>query len=177
MEVSAGPSGPVVAPSARRRLVLGGGCLLLAVLLPLLRQRGVRSWQSIWGEDGFLLYQDAAGSAPLASLFDGYSGYLVLAPRVLALPSRWLPVTALPVYFAVAAVVVTAALAGLVHRWTRTWISSPAVRLALAVLVVLMPAAGPENTATLTNTIWMFAAVAPWAILSREDGPADVVAR
>ena len=51
------------------------------------------------------------------------------------------------------------------------------VRLALASLVVLMPALGAENTANITNTIWVFAAVAPWALISLQERPGDVVTR
>jgi hypothetical protein len=48
------------------------------------------------------------------------------------------------------------------------------VRLALASLLVLMPALGFENTAALSNTIWLFAAVIPWALLSTRDRTRDI---
>jgi hypothetical protein len=40
-----------------------------------------------------------------------------------------------------------------------------------------MPALGSENTANITDTIWVFAAVAPWAIISLQERPRDVVIR
>jgi hypothetical protein len=49
--------------------------------------------------------------------------------------------------------------------------------LALASLIVLMPALGAENTATITNIIWVFAAVAPWALVSLAERPRDVLVR
>ena len=55
------------------------------------------------------------------------------------------------------------------------WIPSRPVRLALASLVVLMPVLGIENTANITNVIWLFAAVAPWALVSLSERPRDVV--
>jgi hypothetical protein len=73
--------------------------------------------------------------------------------------------------------VVGALLAAFVFRAARSWVPSRAVRLALASLVVLMPAMGLENTASGTNTIWSFTAVAPWAFVSLEERRRDVVAR
>ena len=48
------------------------------------------------------------------------------------------------------------------------------MRLALASLVVLMPVLGVENTANITNTIWVCVAVAPWALVSLAEGRLDV---
>ena len=40
-----------------------------------------------------------------------------------------------------------------------------------------MPVLGIENTANVTNVIWVFAAVAPWALVSLSERPRDVAAR
>ena len=160
-----------------RQRALGVGLFAAAVVLPLLRQRGNPSWDSIWGEDGFLLFPDARELGPLAPLFESYAGYLVLAPRLFAVPMAWLPVEHLAAYCAITAALVTAVLAALCYRWTEGWIDSTTARLALAALVVLMPAAGLETTAVLVNVIWPLACVAPWAILARQDGRGDVAAR
>jgi hypothetical protein len=148
-----------------------------AVVLPLLRQRGNPSWDSLWAEDGFMLYQDVLDSGPIEPLLRGYAGYLVLLPRLLAAPLRWVAPEHVAAWCAVVAAVVTALLAALTYRWTSGWIASTPVRLALCTLVVLMPAAALENTAVLVNTIWALVCVVPWAVLSRRDGRADVVAR
>ena len=148
-----------------------------ASVLPLLRQRGNPSWDSLWAEDGFLLYQDVLDSGPIEPILRGYTGYLVLLPRLLAIPLHWVAPEHVAAYCAVVAAAVTAVLATLTYRWTAGWIASTPVRLALCALVVLMPAAALENTAVLVNTIWALVCVAPWAVLSRQDGRADVAAR
>jgi hypothetical protein len=148
-----------------------------AATLPLLRQRGNPSWDSIWGEDGFLLYQDVLDRGPVEPIFSGYTGYLILGPRLLAVPLAWLEPEQAAAWCAVAATTFTAVLAALAYRWTEGWIASTVVRLTLCTLVVLMPAAALENTAVLVNTIWALVCVVPWAVLSRQDGRADVAAR
>ena len=40
-----------------------------------------------------------------------------------------------------------------------------------------MPVLGIENTANITNVIWVFAAVAPWALVSLSERPRDTIAR
>ena len=161
----------------RLRPALPGLLFAAAALVPLLRQRGNPSWDSLWAEDGFLLYQDVLDHGPLAVLFEGYTGYLILAPRLLAAPLHWIAPEHAAAWCAVAATVFTAVLAALTYRWTEGWIASTAVRLALCLLVVLMPAAGLENTAVLVNIIWALVCVVPWAVLSRQDGRLDVAAR
>ena len=156
---------------------LGAALFALAVVLPLFRQRGTHSWQTIWGEDGFIFYQQAADSGGVHVLFRGYAGYAVLPARLFAIPAQLVPLGNLAHYEAITAAVVCALLALLVYHASRGWISSRIVRLAIASLVVLMPAAGFETTATTTNTIWAFAAVAPWAIISLDDRWRSVAAR
>jgi hypothetical protein len=65
-----------------------------------------------------------------------------------------------------AATVVAALLGWFVYVAADEWVASKTVRIALASLVVLMPALGPENTANITDLIWVFAAVLPWALIS-----------
>ena len=57
------------------------------------------------------------------------------------------------------------------------WIDSRPVRIAFASLVVLMPALGYENTANLTNTIWILFGVTPWALLSLSESRRATVLR
>jgi hypothetical protein len=158
---------------------LGIGLILfaLAVVLPLLRQTGVRSWRTVWEEDGTIYFGQANFHGGLAVLFRGYSGYLQLPPRILGAIATLVPIQDLAVYFAVTAVVISAVLAWFVYYNCDGWIASRPVRLALASLVVLMPALGAENTANITDTIWVFAAVAPWALISLQERPRDVVIR
>ena len=155
-----------------------GACLLaLAVALPLFRQVGTRSWQTIWSEDGSVYFQEARSDGRLAVLFRGYAGYLQLPPRMLGAIATLVPTRELAVYFALSAVLINALLAWFVFWASDGWVTSRPARLALASLVVLMPALGAENTATITNTIWAFAAVAPWALVAQHENTGAVVAR
>ena len=138
----------------------------LAVFLPLLRQTGSRSWDTIWAEDGAIYFQQAHDSGGLSVLFRGYAGYLQLPPRVFGAFSTTVPVDQLPRYFALCGVTVGAFLAWFVWWTSDDWIASKPVRLALASLMVLMPALGAENTANLTDLGWVFAAALPWAFIA-----------
>ena len=150
--------------------------LVLAVVLPLLRQRGAPSWDTIWAEDGWIYFQQAHDHG-ISVLFRGYAGYLQLPPRLLAAIAGLVPIDHLAAYLAVSAAVVGAGLAWFVYWASSAWVDSRPARVALASLVVLMPALGYENTATITNLIWIFAAVTPWALVSTAQGRWAVVAR
>lgn len=167
-------------PAERRhavgRVALGIGAVGAAILLPLLRQRGVHSWDTVWAEDGWVFVQQAENHGASA-LLRGYAGYLQLPPRLMGGPTPLVPVPDLALYLALVASTTCALLALFTYWATAGWIISRPVRAALAAFVVLMPALGPENTATITNTLWTFLAVAPWAFLARRERPAAVVVR
>ena len=156
------------------RYGVGGVLFVLAIVLPLLRQTGTPSWRTIWAEDGSIYFQQAYRHGGLAVLFRGYGGYLQLPPRLLGGISAFIPIGQLALFLAVSAQVVNALLATFVYWASDGWITSRLARLALASLVVLMPVLVHENTATISNTIWTFVAVAPWALVSLAERPLAV---
>lgn len=156
---------------------LGAALFVAAVALPLFRQTGTPSWRTLWAEDGAIYFQDAYSHSGMAVLARVYAGYLQLPPRILGAFSQSVPTRSLALYCAVAATVVDALLAWFVYWAADGWLTSRPARVALASLVVLMPALGQENTATITNIIWAFAAAAPWALLSMAERPRAVVLR
>ena len=160
---------------AKRRwtLLIGIALFALAVVLPLLRQRGARSWQTIWFEDGSIYYEQAKQHGATV-LFRGYNGYLQLPARVLGIIATALPIRDIAVYFALTSAVVSALVAWFVYHYCEGWIASIPVRLTLAALVVLMPALGSENTANITDVIWVFLLALPWALISVHERPLDV---
>lgn len=171
-----------VAPARRTGLApallaLGLVALIAAVVLPLLRQEGARSWATIWAEDGAVYFQQARDDGGFDTVLRGYAGYLQLPPRVLGALSLLVPIRSLALYFALAAGLVNAALAWFTYWASAGWVKGRPVRLTLSGLVVLMPALGLENTATITNTIWTFAMVAPWALVSLREKPVDAAIR
>jgi hypothetical protein len=159
------------------RAALGVALFGAAVVLPLLRQTGTHSWRTVWAEDGSIYFQEAYSHGALAVLTRGYAGYLQLPPRILGAAAQLVPTRDLALFFALNAAFVNAWLAWFVYWASDGWLTSRAARLALASLVILMPVLGGENTATITNTIWTFAAVAPWALISMDERSVAVVLR
>jgi hypothetical protein len=154
-------------------------CVLFAaaVILPLFRQGGTRTWDRIFSEDGFIYTQQALRNGRVTSMFRGYAGYLQLPPRLLGAVVSFVPVRDLAVALALAGALTLALLGLFVYHVTRTWIASVPLRLALAATIVIGPTVGLENTANITNTIWAFAAVAPWALVSLEERTRDTILR
>ena len=155
-------------PALLTSLMSRGGSLVLiglAIVLPLFRQTGARSWRTAWTEDAQIWFQQAHDQGPIHALLRGYAGYLQLPPRVLGALSQVISIRQLTLYFSVAGTVIGALLGWFVYCMSDGWITSHAARLALASFVVVAPVLGHENTATITNTIWIFFAVSPWALL------------
>jgi len=168
---------PIAEPGGGISWWVGALLLLAAVVVPLLRQRGAHSWDTIWAEDGTIYGAQALRSGGFAVVLRGYAGYLQLPPRLVALVVPLVPFRELAVFFALAGSTVSALLAWFVYRQSRGWITSPVLRIALASSIVIGPVLIGENTANITNTIWAFAAVAPWALGSLQDRRISVVGR
>jgi hypothetical protein len=163
--------------SSKGRCALGLALLIAAVVLPLLRQRGTPTWDTLWSEDGSIFVYQAIWHGSLHSLGQGYNGYLQFAPRLMAMPTPYFPVRYLAIYASVVPGVAGALLSWFVYHFTKGWVVSRLMRLALASLVVVMPALGLETTGTLTNSIWLFLTVLPWALISLQESRRAVVLR
>lgn len=175
---AAGAEGPVRWVTSRPlEIAIGVALFAAAVLLPLLKQTGVHTWDTIWAEDGPIYVDDVTKDGGFAVLFRGYAGYLQLSSRVLALPTAIVPARSLALYLVGSAALVSALLALFVYYAAGSWVASRPVRIALASLVVLQPALGYENIGSITNTIWTFAAVLPWALVSTAERKTDVALR
>ena len=162
-------------PKKHWALLIGTVLFALAVVLPLLRQRGTRSWNTIWAEDGFEYFEQARREGGLEVMFRGYQGYLQLPPRIFGAVSAGVPIRDLALFMALSSAVLGAAIALFVYYAATPWIGSRVVCIALASLIVLMPVLATENTANVTNSIWIFAAALPWALTSRRERPLDTV--
>ncbi|MEZ5144565.1 MAG: hypothetical protein R2726_18935 [Acidimicrobiales bacterium] len=168
------------APSALERPTLprgwGVGLFALAVVAPLLRERGVPTWDNIWVEDGPVYARDVLQSG-WSSAFRGYFGYLQGLDRLLALPVSVVPPGWWAAYFAVVSTVMWALAAAFVYRTSASWISSAACRLALCAVIVASPAAAWETNASISNTMWAALLVVPFAFLSERRGRVDTALR
>jgi hypothetical protein len=165
---------PVSLGARGRKVVWAAGFVVAAVGLQLLRQRGYRTWNTVWAEDGFVYAADAYQHPALSTLFRGYAGYAQFVPRALILPARSLPVDALGVYCAVVSAAVWALLALFVFRSSAGWIESRRLRALLAVLLVAAPTAFHEVNANLANLGWPLLYAAGWAVVSRRTSAGDV---
>jgi hypothetical protein len=116
---------------------------LLAGLL-LVRQAVVAAWDTIWAEDGFEFLSDALSSNALAPIVEPHGGYVSLLPRGVAAVAAALPLEFAAVVFSVAWALVVALIAAFVYAASGEVLRSRALRLALAALTALLPAAGSE---------------------------------
>lgn len=172
-------SAPEVSRSpGRRAAVVAGwvGLFGLAVVLPLLRQQGTPPWDVFWAEDGAVYFRDAAVDG-FGAVLRGYQGYVQLLPRLLAVPTAWLPISAAPAYAALSASVVNALIAAFVFRATRGYVATTVLRLVVAGSWVVAPVLGWEGAGNWTNLIWPVLGAVPWAIVSQRTGRIDTLGR
>jgi hypothetical protein len=139
------------------------GWLAGAVAAQLLRQQGIPATDTVWAEDGTLFLADALRD-PLGSVVEPYTGYLHLVTRLVAaftslFPLRW----AAFVLAAMSALIV--ALLSLYVLWaSKGVLRTFGARLAVAISMILLPAAGYETANNATNLRWyfLFACFWPW---------------
>ncbi|MGZ4709232.1 MAG: hypothetical protein ACXWBN_10875 [Acidimicrobiales bacterium] len=172
-----------VAPTAARPTAwarsIGSGVLFVAVavVVQLVRQPGLSSWNTIWAEDGLIFTGDALTLPAVQTLMRDYAGYAQFTTRVLALGTRAVPPSGYATYLAASAAVVVALLGLVVVRSARSWVRSPVLRWSLGVMVVVAPVTFSELTAAITNVGWPFLIAGFWAIASREEGRFDTPVR
>ena len=157
--------------------LVGAALLSAAVLVPLFRQRGTPSWKTVWAEDGGIYTQQTVLRGTARTLFEGYNGYLQLPPCLLVIPTPFFPLRFLAIYCVLAGTITAAMLAWFIYHSTQEWITSKVLRVAVASLVVVAPTMGIDSTANVTNTIWLFLAALPWALISLQETRRDTVLR
>ncbi len=148
--------------------------VLACTALQLLYQDGARSWDTIYAEDGLVFFVEAQGYG-IASIFRPYAGYGHLGPRILALPTRWVPLEHLAQYLALAGALTTSLAALAVYALTRGVISSLVLRVVLAASVALLPVMAFENLANITNVIWPLTFACFWALVREPRTRADIL--
>ena len=130
------------------------------------RQIRVPAWNSIWAEDHkiFLL---AALLHPWSSLFQAYDGYLELLPRLIAEGVARLPFSYAAVAFALAGATIASCCAVFVFHACSGHVRTPALRVLLAVSVLLLPTAIVEIANSGVNSPWYLLFAVFWALLWR----------
>jgi hypothetical protein len=155
------------ADKTRRRLISPGAvpprpraraCALVSALVALLaglllaRQAVVSAWDTIWAEDGFAFLSDALSGDAVGAVVQPHGGYIHPLPRAAAAVAVVLPLELAAVVLSAAWALVVALLAAFVYAASGEILRSRALRVALATLTALLPAAGSEllgNTANL----------------------------
>ena len=168
-----GPPPPRVTP---RRALICGGIVLVAVTIQLARSWSAHPTDSLWAEDGSIWLSDAIHRGFFESLAMPYNGYLQTVSRLVATPVSWLPVDSYAAAMAIAAALIVTGCAFLVWRASAGHIENPVLRGALAAAVTLLPVAGTESIANVTNTIWYLLFASFWVLLWRPDTMARAVA-
>ena len=132
------------APRSRGAAVIGRLADLVAVAagawILLERQIGVPAWNSIWAED-HEIFLPGALLHPWSSLFQPYDGYLELLPRLIAEGVARLPLSDAAVAFALAGATIASCCAVFVFHACSGHVRTPALRVLLAVSVLLLPTA------------------------------------
>ena len=142
-------------------LVLVGGCLLAWVRSP-----AVLLHPALWAEDGPVFFQSAYNLGWHASLIQTSAGYLGVLPRVGADLGLLVPLEQLPLFFALAALVVQVLPAVfLASRRMAHVVPDVRVRLLLAAVYLLMPNSSEINVRWV-NGQWHMAVLAILIVLA-----------
>jgi hypothetical protein len=166
------PLGPPRRPRSRRR----AACLALATVavivagagVLLVRQAGTPSWGTLWAEDGGVFLPRAL-SAPWASLFREYAGYLQLVPQLIADLVARLPLRYAAAAFAIAGALVASSCAIFVFYASQGHIRRPALRALLACSVLLLPTAVIEIANSGVDAPWYLMFALFWALIWRPE--------
>ena len=140
-------------------IAVGAGALLL-------RQAGEPSWNTIWGEDGWLLLPGAI-SHPLSAILRPYAGYVQVFPRLTADLIASLPFRDAAAGFAIAGAVVAAAIGAFAYKACSGHVRNRAMRLMLGASVVLLPTGILEVANSGINTPWYGLFALFWALIWR----------
>lgn len=116
----------------------------------------------IWAENGQTFMQQETDWGTLRSLFTGYQGYGHLVPRLTAALVSTLPMRLWAGALTIVACLVTSVCALAVYEAARSVIESIPVRVGLAAMVVLVPAARVESVGSVINVQYVLAFAAMW---------------
>ena len=137
--------------------------------LSLLRLPPHVAFDHIWAENGQTFLQQEVDWGTLRSLFTGYQGYAHLVPRLTAAFVSALPMRAWPAALTITACLVTAICALAVYEATVPVIRSRVLRVGLALMVVLVPAAGVESVGSIINVQYVLAFAAMWVAFGQAE--------
>jgi hypothetical protein len=144
--------------------------VVLATGAQLLRQKYALSVRTVWAEDGSVFLNDALRHGLAHNVVQPYAGYVDFGPRLLGQLAAALPIGWAAGLFAVSAALVVSLVSAYVYVATGAVLGSRVLRATLAALAALLPAAGWEATANLSNTHWFLVFGTFWALLCANGG-------
>lgn len=161
----------------RTRRAIETVCVAAAVLVltiaQLFRQTGVHSWDTVWAEDGKYFFN---GTSHLGNLFDQQAGYLQLTGRLFGLGAHVVPIDDVAIFYAAGGALLTSLMAAAVWYFSEHLVTSRALRVVLALQVVVLPAMLLEQVANGVNAMWAVTYAGWWALVYRPRHTAGVVA-
>jgi hypothetical protein len=160
-----------------RSAVLASALVALLAGLLLARQAAVSAWDTIWAEDGFAFLSDAVSGNALAAVVEPHGGYIHPLPRAAAAVAAVLPLDRAALVFSIAWALVVALLAAFVYAASGEILRSRTLRLALAALGALLPAAGSELLANAANLHFYLVYACFWAFVWRKTTTPALAAR
>ncbi|KOX20445.1 hypothetical protein ADK67_29445 [Saccharothrix sp. NRRL B-16348] len=160
---------PPPAPPASRGRTAAGYLLAFAAALAflLLTPAGWARLDHLWAEDGARFMVDAVTLPAFSNLVDPYGGYLHALPRLVAELVALLPLEWTAAGFAVSAAVLRAVVALISFAASGAYLRSLPLRVALAALVVVLPAGNSEPLNNMANLHWFLLYGVFWALLWR----------
>jgi hypothetical protein len=145
--------------------VLCVGWVLVATWLQLIRGAGHRAPDVLWAEDGGVFLNQAMRHSLWHNLITPHAGYLQVIARLVTQPAAHIPPSWVAVWLAAGAALVVALVSLLVWFLSGKIVRSLWARLLLAGLVPLLPQAGFEVNAVVSNLHWYLAYAAFWMLL------------
>jgi len=151
-----------------RRLVVAGleiGAVVLGAGLLLLRIPGLPPWDSLYLDDYGTFFVRALEHP--WQLFSPQHGYVQVLPHLVAQFAMYVPLSDVPVVFAVSGAVIASACGLYVFHASAGHVRSRALRVLLGLAVVLLPVAPLEIADNTLGAPWYMLLALFWAVLWR----------
>ena len=141
----------------------------LATVLQVAREAAVSAWDTVWAEDGSVFLADALNHSFFSTLFEPHGGYLHVVPRLIAELAAILPLELAAPTFNVVSALIVSLLAAFAYVASGSKLQARSSRLALSMLVALLPAAGSELLGNAANLHFYLIFACFWAFLWRSE--------
>ncbi|OXM73817.1 MULTISPECIES: glucosyltransferase [Amycolatopsis] len=140
--------------------------VLAATWLQLMRGPGLRAYDVVWAEDGGVFLNQAMRHSLWHNLVTPHAGYLQVVAKLVAQPVAALPPQWAAAALATGAALVVALISLLVWFHSGRVLRSAWARVLVTAIVPLLPQAGFEVNAAVSDLHWYLAYAAFWVLLA-----------